>query len=193
MKRVRVLATLFVVAVAALGIWVASTGTRSGRTNTDTSETSSSAYDYEARDVVVRQMAPDGTLQYELTAKKVTQQPKSGQISAEDLVMHHDRAGSAPGGPNRWTLRADRADLPEPGGAITLEGNVHAAGRPENSQVRHSLATEQLTYNLGTREVSVDSPVVYTWGNSTLRCARLRMNTRLGTGVQSDCNGIFVP
>jgi LPS export ABC transporter protein LptC len=193
MKRVRVLATLFVVAVAALGVWVASTGTRSGRTNTDTSETSSSAYDYEARDVVVRQMAPDGTLQYELTAKKVIQQPQSGQISAQDLVMHHDPAGSVPGGPNRWTLRADGADLPEPGGAITLKGDVRAAGRPENSQARVSLATEQLTYNLGTHDLSIDTPVDYTWGNSTLHCARLRMNTRLGTVVQSKCNGIFVP
>jgi LPS export ABC transporter protein LptC len=193
MKRVRVLATLFVVAVAGLGIWVASTGTRSGRTATDNSAASSSAYDYEARDVVVRQMGPDGTLQYELTAKKVTQQPKSGQISAEDLVMRHDPAGSVPGGPHRWTLSAKRADLPEPGGAITLNGNVHAEGLPENSRTPLSLATEQLSYDLATQDLSIDTPVDYTRGNSKLHCASVRMNIRLGTVVQSKCNGIFAP
>jgi LPS export ABC transporter protein LptC len=193
MKRVRVLATLFVVAVAVLGIWVASTGTRSGRTATDNSETSSSAYDYEARNVVVRQMGADGILQYELTAKRVTQQPKSGQMSAEDLVMHHDPAGSVPGGPHRWTLSAERADLPEPGGEITLKGNVHAEGRPENSRTRLSLATEQLSYNLATQDLTIDMPVDFTEGNSTLHCARVHMNILLGTVVQSKCNGIFAP
>jgi LPS export ABC transporter protein LptC len=193
MKRLRVLATLFVVAMAALGVWLASTGTRSGRTATGQTETAASAYDYEARDVVVRQMGPDGSLQYELTAKKINQQPKSGQISAEDLVMHHDPPGSVPGGPNRWTLRADRADLPESSTAITLQGKVRAEGRLDNSRALLSAATDQLSYNLQTQDITIDTPVDFAWGNNRSHCGSLRMNIKLGTIVQSRCNAIFVP
>ena len=193
MKQLRVLATIFIVAAAAFAIWVAGNGMRSGRTGTATSEPAGSAYDYQATDVVVQQMGPDGALQYELAAKQITQQPQDGQISAQELVMHRDPAGSAPGGPNRWTLRADRADLPESGGVITLQDNVHAEGRPENSSKLFSLATRQLTFNLETQDVVIDRQVDYSWGKSTFHCASLRMNIRRGTVVQSKCNGIYAP
>jgi LPS export ABC transporter protein LptC len=193
MKRLRFLATIFVVAVAALGIWMAGTGMRTGQTGDSKVEAPASAYDYEIRDVVVQQMGSDGALQYELSAKQITQQPQNGQITATELVMHRDPAGSQPGGPNRWTLRANRADLPESTAAITLQGNVHAEGRPENSEVRFSVATEQLRYDMETQDMSVDGPVDYTWGKSTVHCASLRMNIRVGSVVQSKCNGTFVP
>jgi LPS export ABC transporter protein LptC len=194
MKRVRVLATLFVAAVAGLGIWVASTGTRSGRTATDQSETSSSAYDYEARDVVVRQMGPDGSLQYELTAKQVNQQPKNGQISAQDLVIHHDPAGSVPGGPNRLTIRADRADLPESGAAITVKGKVRAEGRPQNSRATISVVTDELNYDLNTHEISTRKPVAVTQGGSTFHSDDLRVNIKSGDiVVDSKLHGTHSP
>jgi LPS export ABC transporter protein LptC len=193
MSKLRLGAVIFVVAVATLAIWVAGNGMRTGRSGGATGEAPGSAYDYEASDVVVRQMGADGSLQYELSAKQITQQPQGGQITAQDLVMHRDPAGSEPGGPNRLTLRADRADLPEAGGVINLQGNVHAEGRPENSQALFSLATKQLAYNLETQDVSIDRPVDYSWGKSTFHCASLRMNIKLGTVVQSKCNGTFVP
>jgi LPS export ABC transporter protein LptC len=194
MKRVRMLATLFVIAVAALGIWMATTGTRSGRTNTDGSEPASSAYDYEARDVVVKQMGPDGTLQYELTAKQINQQPKNGQISAQDLVIHHDPAGSTPGGPNRWTIRADRADLPEAGTAISLQGKVRAEGRPQNWRAPVLVTTEELTYNLRAQEISTTKEVEITWDGNTYRSRDLRFNIKSGEGnVDSEAHATFVP
>jgi LPS export ABC transporter protein LptC len=194
MKRVRVLATLFVVAVAGLGIWVASTGTRSGRTTTDQSEASSSAYDYEARDVVVRQMGPDGSLQYELTAKQVNQQPKNGQISAQDLVIHHDPPGSVPGGPNRFTIRADRADLPESGAAITVHGKVRAEGRPQNSRATISVVTDELNYDLNRHEISTRKRVAVTQGGSTFHSDDLRVNIKSGDiVVDSKADGTHSP
>jgi LPS export ABC transporter protein LptC len=193
MKRLRVLAAIFVVAVAGLAIWAASTGMRTGRTGGGKSDAPADAYNYEVRDVVVQQMGPDGSLQYELSAKKITQQPKNGQISAEDLVMHRDPAGVPPGGPNRWTLRADRADLPESGASITLQGNVHAQGRPENSRTEIFAVTEQLKYNLQTQDITMDGPVDYTWGSSAFHCASVRMNIRRGAVVQSKCNGTLIP
>jgi LPS export ABC transporter protein LptC len=193
MKRLRVLATIFVVAAAALAIWVAGTGVRTGRTGDASRETATSAYDYEVRDVVVQQMGPDGSLQYEIAARQITQEPKNGRISAQDLVMHRDPPGTASGGPDRWTIRADRADLPESGSAITLQGKVHADGRTGNSRVPVSVATEQLTYNLETQDISMERPVDFTWGNSTSHCASVRMNIKVGTVVQLNCNATFAP
>ena len=187
------LAALFVVGVAALGIWVASTGTRPGRTADAKSDTSNRAYDYVARDVVVQQMGPDGALQYELRAKQISQQPKDGQISAQDLVMYRDPPGTTPGGPNRLSIRADRADLPESGKAITLEGKVHAEGLPQNTRIPLSASTEKLIYNMETEDLSIDVPVEITRGRSKLRCASMSTNMKLGAVVQSNCNGTFAP
>jgi LPS export ABC transporter protein LptC len=180
MTRLRVLATIFVVAVAALAIWVAGTGVRTGRTGDASRDTAGSAYDYEVRDVVVQQMAPDGTLQYEIAAKQITQEPKNGRISAQDLVMHRDPAGSEAGGPHRWTLRAQRADLPESGALITLQGNVRAEGRPQDSQSTVAVATESLTYSLETQDVTASTPVDVVWGGSRFHAKSMQLNIRSG-------------
>jgi LPS export ABC transporter protein LptC len=168
-----------------LAWWGATPGPESGAP-ADSSDTDTNAYDYEARDVVVRQMGADGALQYELEAKQVTQLPRNGQITAQQLLMHHDPAGSTPGGEARWTLTADRADLPEADAPITLDGKVHAQGRLPGSQA------ERLTYNLDTQEVSTDRQVDIAKGSSRLRCGDLRMNIKRGTlSVESPCNAIF--
>lgn len=193
MKPLRVLASLFVVAVAGLGIWMASTGTRTGRADDQQDEAPAGAYDYEVRDVVVQQMGPDGALQYELSASQITQQPQNGRITATQLVMHRDPPGSAPDSPNRWTLRADRADLPESGDIITLQGKVRAEGRPRNSRELFSIATEQLSYNLESQDITIDQTLEYTWGASRFQCGRLRVNISRGSVVQSKCNGTIVP
>ncbi|MEO6081129.1 MAG: LPS export ABC transporter periplasmic protein LptC [Steroidobacteraceae bacterium] len=194
MKNLRVLATVMIVALAALAIWVAGIKPRAGGTAAGNPDTPGSAYDYDARDVLVRQMGPDGALQYELEAKQVTQQPGNGQISAQDLVMHHDPAGGAPDGANRWTLTASHANLPESGTAITLQGQVHAQGRPPNSRAQISVDTDLLTYNLETQDVSSDKPVDFSWGDSRFHCGNLRMNIKLGTlSVESECNATLAP
>jgi LPS export ABC transporter protein LptC len=192
MKKLRVLAAVALVAVAALAIWLAVSGPEPGGAAANNGDAAANSYDYEARDVIVRQMGPDGALQYELEAKQITQLPRDGHISAQQLVMRHDPAGSPPGGADRWTLTADRADLPEAGAAITLQGQVHAQGRRQNSQALVSMVTEQLTYNLDTQDVVTDKPVDLAWGSSRLRCGDLRMNIKRGTlSVESECNGTF--
>ncbi len=80
MKKLRVLAAVMVVALALLAIWVAGTGPQAGGPAANAGDTSASAYDYEAHDVVVQQMGPDGALQYELEAKQITQLPRNGRF-----------------------------------------------------------------------------------------------------------------
>jgi LPS export ABC transporter protein LptC len=193
MKKLRVLAAVALVAVAGLAIWLATSGPEPGGAAANNGDAAANSYDYEARDVIVRQMGPDGALQYELEAKQITQLPRDGHISAQQLVMRHDPAGS-PAGEARLTLTADRADLPEAGAPITLQGKVHAQGRQQGSQALISLNTEQLTYNLATQDIVTDKPVDLAWGSSRFRCGDLRMNIKLGTRhVESECNGTFYP
>jgi LPS export ABC transporter protein LptC len=195
MKRLRVLATVFVVVVAGFGIWVASTGMRSGGTATDKRDTSGNAYDYVVRDVVVQQMGPDGTLQYEMSAKQINQQPENGLITALEPVIHRDPPGSAPGGPNRWTLRADQAELPQTGGTITLRGSVHGQGRLQNSQrALVSVATEELNYNLESQEFATRTQVHLTWGGNSFRGGDAYVNIKSGViKVDSRTDAILVP
>ncbi len=194
MSRVGVIAAIVVAALAILAIQLAGTGSQPAGSATSGGDETTKAYDYEVRDVKVQQMGPDGTLQYELVAKQITQQPDNGQISAEDLVMHHDPAGTAPDSANRWTLTANRADLPESGTAITLQGKVQARGRPQNSQAMVALETEQLPYALKTQDVSTRKPVDVTWGSSSFHLDDVRMNIKRGTlSVESQSNGTFAP
>jgi LPS export ABC transporter protein LptC len=195
----RILGTIFVIALAGVAIWVAGTGTRSGSQRGNRSEAPTSAYDYEATDVRIQQMGADGTLQYELEARHIAQLPSNGQISAQDLVIHHDPAGSAPG-TNRLTLTAQRADLPESGDEITLQGAVHAQGRPQNSRALISLTTERIVYDMRTQDVVASKPVDFTRGGMRARCGSLRGNIKRGefamngTGpVESKCDVTFAP
>jgi LPS export ABC transporter protein LptC len=194
MRRVRVLATIFVLVVAALGIWMGSAGKRTGNPAVDKGDTDASAYDYEVRDVVVQQMGPDGTLQYELSAKQIHQQPDSGLIRATDLVMHRDPPGTLPGGPNRWTLRADAAELPESGGRIELKGNVNAMGLPENSRLSITITTDELTYDMEKQEAFTKKPVDIIQGANRFRGGDIHLDIKSGKyKVISPANGIFVP
>lgn len=195
MNKLRVFATVFVLGLAALAIWVASTGMRQDSTGGKTEETTY-AYDYRATDVVVTQIGPDGSLQYELTAKEITQEPQDGQITAHELVMHRDPPGSMPGGPNRMTLTADRADLPEVGGTLFLKGNVRAEGKPEKWRTKLDVAASELSYNFQTSEIASDKPVDATWGSNSMNVKSLRFNIRTGnmkTGpiTLNSANGSF--
>lgn len=190
MKRLGAVLAVLLVVMAVGSIWFSGTGARTDSTS-DGVEQTDAAYDYDARDVVVQQMGPDGVLQYEVRARQITQL-RTGHVEAKELVMYHDPAGSQPGGPNRWTLTGDRADLPDSGLEITVQGNVRGEGRPPQSRAMLTLTTEQLTYDLRSRELFTPGSVDVNFGNSRLRCGDLRLNMETGElGAESDCNGTF--
>lgn len=194
MKKTYLLGAVFVLALAALAAWLAGTGPSTTQTVATETENTDSAYDYDARDVVVRQMGPDGALQYEVVAKQVTQQPRNGRITASELVMHHDPAGTTPGGPRRWTLTANRADLPETGDVISLQGKVRAQGRIKEAEAPVTMAAEQLDYNLTTQDLASDGVVNLTWAGGSMQGRGLRANIKRGVmGLQSEVHGTLVP
>jgi LPS export ABC transporter protein LptC len=122
------------------------------------------AYDFEARDVLVRQMDADGRLQYELEARRFAQSASDGEVVAEGLTIHHDPPGTVPGGPHRWTLTANSAQLPADGRVISMVGEVRANGLPRGRRTPVRIATEQLSYDLTEQEVSSDADYEIRWG-----------------------------
>jgi LPS export ABC transporter protein LptC len=194
MKKTYLLGAGFVVALAALGVWVAGTGKSTTSTAAADTENTDAAYDYDAHDVVVRQMGPDGALQYEVVAKQVTQQPRNGRITASELTMHHDPAGTTPGGPLRWTVTAASADLPEAGDVVSLKGKVHAQGRLRDGQAPLSMVTEQLDYNLTTQDMSSSREVEWSWAGGKGRGRGLRANIKSGDlALESQVNVTLAP
>ncbi len=194
MKKTYLLWAVFVIAVAALMAWLAGAGRPAAQVAGAAAENLDSAYDYDARDVVVRQMGPDGALQYEVEAKQVTQQPRNGRITASELVMHHDPAGTTPGGPRRWTLTAERADLPEQGDVVSLLGKVRAQGRLQEAQAPVKLVTEQLDYNLTAQSLASDQTVQMTWAGGTISGRKLRANIKSGdVALESEVHGTLAP
>jgi LPS export ABC transporter protein LptC len=192
MKTWRLLVLLGLLALAVVALWI-------GRREQDRqaspqqAEAPQVAYDYEAHDVVVRQMGPDGRLEFQVQARQITQMPASGRIEAQGLTLYHDPPGTEPGGPNRWTLTADSGELPAEGGVVTLAGHVRARGVPLGGGGAVTFATEHLQYDLATQELGSDDDVQVTWGANTTRIRGLRFNIRTGEGLGSEINAILDP
>ncbi len=151
------------------------------------------AYDYEAHNVVLRQMGPDGRLAFQVEAKEVTQLPDSGRITAQGVTVYHDPPGTGIGSPNRWTLTADNGELPAEGGVITLAGRVHAHGVPVGGKQEVTVSTEHMRYDPATQELSSDDEVLVTMGGSSMQGRVLRANMKTSeVTLQWDVHGTFV-
>ncbi|HTQ35558.1 MAG TPA: LPS export ABC transporter periplasmic protein LptC [Steroidobacteraceae bacterium] len=186
-----VLLVLLAIGAAALWYW------RSGQpaqqaSGGQTAQTPEVAYAYEAHDVVLRQMGPDGRQVFQVEAREITQLPDSGRVTAQGVTVYHDPPGTAVGGPNRWTLTADRGELPAEGGVITLAGRVRAHGIPVGGKEEVTLATEHLRYDPALQELSTDDEVALTMGGSSMQGRVMRANMRTSeVTLQSDVHGTF--
>ncbi len=178
MRGWRVVILLVLLAAGAAAYWMSRS--QPGEADTAQDDTAPVAYDYEASDVVLRQMGPDGRLAFQIEAKEITQLPDSGKVTARGLTMYHDPPGTEPGGPNRLTLTADNGELPVEGGVVTLTGKVRAHGVPKGKRVQMTIATESLRYDTTTQELSTDDFFRLTMGGIRANGRGLKAN--LGTG-----------
>jgi LPS export ABC transporter protein LptC len=180
MRGARLIGLLLVLALGAVAFWFVQGRQGSGAGTARTDEAPQAAYDYEAHDVVLRQMGPDGRLAYQVEAKEITQLPANGRVTARGLTLYHDPPGTPVGGPNRWTLTADSGELPVEGGVITLSGNVRAHGIPVGKPIALTVTTEHLQYDMAAQELRIDEAVKLVWGTALLEGRSLRVN--IGTG-----------
>lgn len=193
MKPLRILLVLVLVGLGAAAVWLAGRGGRAGGP-AQAEDTPALAYNYEAEDVVLRQMDADGRLQYQVEARQIRQEPDSGRIAATGITLYRDPPDEAPGGPRRWTLTADRGELPAGASAIALAGNVHASGRPREGKALLDMATERLDYDPASQQVTTDADVALRWGRNTLRGKGLTANIRTGeVALESSIHGTFSP
>jgi LPS export ABC transporter protein LptC len=150
------------------------------------------AYAFEAQDVTVRQMGPDGRLQYELEARRFAQSADGGDVVAEDLTIHHDPPGTVPGGQHRWTLTAAGAQLPADGQLITLLGKVHAQGTPLGTRTPVKFDTGRLEYDIAGKELGADE-VFIEWGAYRYQGRGFRANINNGTWTLESGHGTLNP
>jgi lipopolysaccharide export system protein LptC len=193
MKPWRLLLLLLLLGVAA-ALWFWRAGRGEPAATAQTAEAPRVAYDYEAHDVVLRQMGPDGRLAFQVEASQITQLPDSGRITARGITLYHDPAGTEPGGPNRWTLTADNGELPAEGGVVTLSGQVRAHGVPVGGSAGVSLATDHLVYDPASQDLSTDDEVRVVSGGNTVSGRGLQANIRTGeVALRLDVHGTLVP
>lgn len=158
------LVVLLVVVVAGAALWQVQRQRQQQLAGALAEEDAGPVYDFEARDVTVRQMGADGRLQYELEAARLTQSANGGEVVAEQLTLHHDPAGTIPGGQHRWTLTAENARLPAEGQLMSMHGDVRISGLPRGRRTPVRIFSEQLDYDIGAQEVSSAADVKIEWG-----------------------------
>ncbi|MDR2215176.1 MAG: LPS export ABC transporter periplasmic protein LptC [Nevskiaceae bacterium] len=139
-------------------------------------EDENSGYDFSARDVSVTQTDAEGRLLYAFTAEQV-QQADNDMIDASNLTLQYDPPGESTVA-QRWTVRADTAQLPEQGGVLALLGNVQAHGQPAGSGAPLVIRTDKLDYDMRGQTLRTKSTVRFEWNDRELT----------GTGLDADLN-----
>jgi len=195
MRTGRLLLLLLVLGLtAAAAVWFGRGRNGEQTTAGGTAEPPQVAYDYEAHDVVLRQMGADGRLAFQVEARQITQLPDSGRITAVGITMYHDPAGAELDGPNRWTLTAEHGELPAEGGIVTLSGQVKAHGVPVGANAAVNLATDHLVYDPATQQLSTDDEVRVVFSGNTISGRGLQANIRTGeVALRLDVHGTLVP
>jgi LPS export ABC transporter protein LptC len=196
MRRWRWLLALALVGLLVAGAYFAGISQQARTDSGKPTEADTSAYDYEANTVTVRQMDEEGRLQYEVVAEHVAQLPKDGAVMASKLTMHYDPpGGNAKDESTRWKLTADSAQLPENSDIVALKGNVVVRGRPSPAAAPMTFNADSLDYNLKSQIVTTPGPFRFDWQGSRFSGRGLTANIKQGTidSVESDTNGQILP
>jgi LPS export ABC transporter protein LptC len=195
MRGVRIFALLVLLGLGTAAAWFWNVRQMEQGQGAGGGEAPQAAYDYEAHQVVMRQMDPNGRLTFQVEARQITQLPDSGRVTALGLTLYHDPPGTAVGGPNRWTLTADRGELPAEGGVVMLSGHVRAHGIPVEGRSALTITTQSLRYDMATQELSSDEVVQFSRGSNGIQGEGrgLRANIRTGRLELEEGNATFTP
>jgi LPS export ABC transporter protein LptC len=193
MSRSRITLGLLLIAALAAAAYLTSTRRPQRTAGAAQPLAAAPAYNFEANDVVLRQMGPDGRLQFQIQARRIAQLPQAGAIAVSDVTLHFSPAEDAATAP-RWTLTAKSAELPDQGNEVALQGDVLVRGVPAGGKQEAQLRTQHLLYNLETQDLRTNAEVDLTWGRNRLRGKSLTANIKRGTvAIESKVNGRLVP
>lgn len=103
---------------------------------------------FSAADARIVETGADGGPRYALRAARIQQNPRSRQVTLEQLSMQvrdpEDVASTGEG----WRLTAVRGRMPEDASHIELEGDVRVAGTMDGGAGPIEIRTEELRYDL---------------------------------------------
>jgi LPS export ABC transporter protein LptC len=149
---------------------------------------------YSATDARIVETGPDGNPRYALRAAKVRQDPRSLEISLEQLSMEVRDAGTAP-----WTLSAAGGLMPEDTSRIDLLGDVRVAGLlgtdaqgagGEPLEIR----SEALRYEFAPARLTSDADVTLRLTGKWLEARGIEVNLKQRqVRLESKVHGRFVP
>ena len=144
---------------------------------------------YYLRDATVAEFGPDGALRYELTAARATEDPESGNVLLEAVVIDYlSRPDQA------WHVTAERGELRQGAAIVELAGGVEMTGRGEGLLRPAVLRSPRLSLDTEARLASTDEPVELDFGRHALRARGLRADLKAETlRLESSVNGRFIP
>lgn len=189
----KAVAGLLVAGAISAAIWYAMSGSQGTADAGPADEDADHARDFEAQDVEVTQMGPDGRVRYRLEAERVAQSLETGDVRAENLVIHHDPPGTTPGGQNRWTVTANEAELPAGTEVLTLSGNVRGRGIPKGRRNPVLFSSPQLSYDVRSLDVTSDAEVTIEWGASRFTSEGFQLNINTSRLETTGGSGILAP
>ena len=189
----KAVAGLLVAGAIGAAIWYSMSGSQGSGDAGPAAEAADHARDFEAQDVEVTQMGPDGHVRYRLEAERVAQSLDTGDVRAEELVIHHDPPGTTPGGQNRWTVTANAAELPAQSEILTLSGNVRGRGIPKGRRNPVLFSTPRLSYDVRSQDVESDTEVTIEWGASRFNSQGFKLNINSTELTTNEGSGTFAP
>lgn len=176
----KTLLTLLLLAVVAAAIWYGPLRPGQGPALAGAGPDTTPAHDFEAQEVLLRQMDATGRLLFEVQAERITQLRGTGAMQASGLTLRHDPPGTAEGSPQRWILTAERGQLQPDGQLLDLSGQVQASGLPAGSQIPLQLRAGSLRYDLSSQELVAEEDVQFSWGRYAAQGRGLKVNVADG-------------
>lgn len=176
---------VFLTLVAVIVVWLLLSGQR-GATPT-TAAVRGSGWDegYSAQNARIVETAADGLPLYTLNAATIQQLPDEGQVQLTQVQLRfRDPEG------NPWTATADRGELEQGAGQVTLSGNVHVSGILAATSAQ--ITAPALSVDIHSDIVSTKDPVQMLWAGRQLSSTGLIANLKADrVHLESAVHGTF--
>lgn len=144
---------------------------------------------YSALKAHLVQTGPDGRPIYTLDAAQIQQEPDAGLVNLSQVQLgFRDTSGDV------WTARADRGELAQNSGIVSLAGNVHVDGVLPGSEEQAQIATEHLAFDTNAQIVATRDPVTIVMTGRQLSAQGLIASLKeRHVQLESAVHGSFVP
>ncbi len=144
---------------------------------------------YSAMQARLVQTGADGHPLYTLDAVQIQQQPNRGLVELQQV-----RLGFRDASGNEWTARAAHGEVPQGGGVVQLDGDVHVAGILPGTDQPAEIVSEHLAFDTNAQVVTTQAPVTITMSGRELAARGLVASLKEHrVHLESAVHGAFLP